>query len=294
VKPPAFEYRRCASLDEALGLLAENGPDARIIAGGQSLMPMLNFRLLRPSLLVDIGRIPGLDGLAETADGVEIGAMVRHRRLETDPLVAARFPVLAEAMSHVAHLAVRNRGTMGGSLSHADPAAELPMMALLLDAEITIAGGADGRRTLAARDFFLGSLATALAPEEMVTAVRLPWLPDRTGWGFEEFAPRAGDFATAAAAALITRAPDGRAREVRLALMGVHETALRVPAAEALLRGERRDPERIARAAAIARDAVEPNTDLRASADFRRHLVEVQVRRVLHAAWDRATEEGDA
>jgi len=286
MKPPPFDYRRCTSLEEALGLLSQHGADAKVLAGGQSLMPMLNFRLLRPTMLVDIGRIAALSGVAEDAGGITIGALTRHRILQTDPRVATRFPVLAEAMSHVAHLAIRNRGTIGGSLSHADPAAELPMMALLLDATLTLRreGGA---REVAAADFFLGSLVTALEPEELLTAVRLPALPAGAGWGFEETAPRAGDFATAAAAAILTRR-GGAVTSARIAVMGVHETALRLSDVETMLIGG--GPERFADAARMAPGAVEPNSDLRGSADLRRRLVEVQVGRVLASAWSRTTE----
>ncbi|WP_431305679.1 FAD binding domain-containing protein [Sediminicoccus sp. BL-A-41-H5] len=284
MKPPPFDYRRCASLEEALSLLATHGTEAKLLAGGQSLMPMLNFRLLRPAILVDIGRIAALDGITEDARGLTIGALARHRVLETDARIATHFPVLAEAMAHVAHLAVRNRGTIGGSLSHADPAAELPMMALLLDATLRLTRQ-DGAREIPAADFFLGSLATALEPEEVLTAIHLPFLPPGTGWGFAETAPRAGDFATAAAACLLTRR-GGVITMARIALMGVHETALRIPAAEAALLGQ--GPGAFAEAARIARDAVEPNSDLRASADLRRHLVEVQLGRVLAAAWEKA------
>jgi CO/xanthine dehydrogenase FAD-binding subunit len=284
MKPPPFDYRRCISLEEALALLAQHGAEAKLLAGGQSLMPMLNFRLLRPALLVDIGRIGALEGISENAAGLSIGALTRHRALESDSRIAAHFPVLAEAMAHVAHLAVRNRGTIGGSLSHADPAAELPMMVLLLDATLHLSSQG-GQRDIPAAEFFLGSLTTALEPDEMLTAIHLPLLPPGTGWGFAEAAPRAGDFATAAAACVLTR-QGGAVTMARIAVMGVHETALRIPAAEQALLGA--GPSAFATAARIARGAVEPNSDLRASADLRRHLVEVQVGRVLAAAWERA------
>jgi len=286
MKPPPFDYRRCTELEEALGLLARHGADAKVLAGGQSLMPMLNFRLLRPAMLVDIGRIDALSGITERAHGITIGALTRHRVLETDPCIAARFPVLAHAMTHVAHLAIRNRGTIGGSLSHADPAAELPVMALLLDATLTLAREG-ATRDVAAAEFFLGSLVTVLEPEEVLTAVHLPALPAGSGWGFEEAAPRAGDFATAATAAILTRQA-GAVTSARIAVMGVHETPLRLHDAEAALTGG--GTERFAEAARIARAAVEPNSDLRASSDLRRQMVEVQVGRALHSAWARATE----
>lgn len=284
MKPPPFDYRRCTTLEEALALLAQHGPEAKLLAGGQSLMPMLNFRLLRPALLVDIGRIAALEGITEDAHGLTIGALTRHRVLETDGRIATHFPVLAEAMAHVAHLAVRNRGTIGGSLSHADPAAELPMMTLLLDATLRLERQA-GRREVAAAEFFLGSLTTALEPDEMLTAIHLPFLPPGAGWGFAEVAPRAGDFATAAASCVLTRR-GGAVTTARIAVMGVHETALRLPSAEQALLGQ--GPAAFATAARLAREAVEPNSDLRASGDLRRHLVEVQVARVLAAAWERA------
>lgn len=284
MKPPPFDYRRCTSLDEALAVLTQHGAEAKLLAGGQSLMPMLNFRLLRPALLVDIGRIAALERITEDAGGLTIGALTRHRVLETDPSIAAHFPVLAEAMAHVAHLAVRNRGTIGGSLSHADPAAELPMMTLLLNATLRLERQG-GRREIPAAEFFFGSLTTALDPDEMLTAIHLPFLPLGAGWGFAETAPRAGDFATAAAACVLTRT-GGAVTMARIAVMGVHETALRLPAAEAALLGQ--GPAAFATAARLARAAVEPNSDLRASADLRRHLVEVQVGRVLAAAWERA------
>ena len=284
MKPPPFDYRRCCSLDATLAALAELGGEAKLLAGGQSLMPMLNFRLLRPAVLLDIGRLSGLAGVTAEPGGLRIGALTRHRQLETDALVAQHFLLLPAAMAHVAHLAIRNRGTLGGSLSHADPAAELPMLALLLDATLEL-HRAGAERLVAARDFFLGSLTTALEPDEMLTAIHLPFLPAGAGWGFAEFAPRAGDFATAAAAAVLTRR-NGVVTEARLALMGVHPTPLRIPTAEAVLRGA--GPAAFADAAALARAAIEPNTDLRGSAELRRHLVQHLVTRVLAAAWESA------
>src|ERR1700685_649416 len=187
MKPPAFDYIAADSLARAVAALAGAGGDAKIIAGGQSLVPMLNFRMLRPSILVDINRIAGLDAIEETSGAIRVGALTRHYQLETSPLIAKHLPVLSCAMTHVAHLAIRNRGTIGGSLAHADPAAELPMMALLLDAELRVAS-ASGERTVAARDFFLGVLTVDLASGEIITAIVLPKLPPRTGWGFEEVA----------------------------------------------------------------------------------------------------------
>lgn len=291
MKPPPFKYLAAASIEEAVSALAAGTGEAKLLAGGQSLVPMLNFRLLAPEVVVDINRIPGLDAIREAPDGgLRIGALVRHHALETSALVAERFPVLAAAMRHVAHLAVRNRGSIGGSLAHGDPAAELPLMAVLLEARIT-AVGPDGERQIEAADFFEGALTTALAETEIVTEITLPALPPGTGWGFEEVARRSGDFALAAVAATLACA-GGKVREARLAVTGAGEIPLRISAAEALLKDKALDPAAIEAAAALAREAVQPNDDLHASADYRRHLVGVLSRRSLKAAWRRAAGAG--
>jgi carbon-monoxide dehydrogenase medium subunit len=289
LKPPPFKYVSVASVAEAVSALAAGAGEAKLLAGGQSLVPMLNFRLLAPEFLVDINRIPGLDAIREVPDGgLRIGALARHHALETSALVAERFPVLAAAMRHVAHLAVRNRGSIGGSLAHGDPAAELPLLALLLGARIT-AVGIDGNRQIDATDFFEGALTTALTETEVVTEITLPALPPGTGWGFEEVARRSGDFALAAVAATLTRAGEA-VGEARLAVTGAGETPLRIITAENLLKGKVPDPEAIESAATLARDSVQPNDDLHASADYRRHLVGVLSQRALNAAWRRACE----
>lgn len=287
MKPAPFDYVVADSVESAVAALGDAGGDGKIIAGGQSLVPMLNFRLLRPSVLVDINRIPGLAGVEDRGGSIRIGALTRHVVLETSDIVATHFPVLSEAMTFVAHLAIRNRGTIGGSLSHADPAAELPMMAMLLDARIGIASGA-GRRTVAPADFFLGALTTGLGDDDLVTDIELPKLPAGTGWGFEEVARRSGDFALACVAATISMA-DGVMGEVRIGMMGVGETAMRASDAETMLTGQPRlTDELIDEAVASIRGVVEPNTDLHASSDYRRHLVGVLARRALLAAWRRA------
>jgi carbon-monoxide dehydrogenase medium subunit len=286
MKPAAFEYVVADSVEMAVASLAQAGGDAKIIAGGQSLVPMLNFRLLRPSVLVDINRIPGLAHVREDGNVVRVGALTRHFRLETDPLIAAHFPVLREAMAHVAHLAIRNRGTIGGSLSHADPAAELPMMAMLLDAELRIVSSA-ATRTVAARDFFRDALSVDLAEDEIVTEIVLPKLPPNTGWGFEEVARRSGDFALAAVAMTLALS-DGRIAQARIAMTGVAPTARRVAEAERLLIGQRLDDGVGSDVIEAVRAAAEPPTDLHASSDYRRHLVGVLAARALAAAWSRA------
>jgi CO/xanthine dehydrogenase FAD-binding subunit len=288
MKPPAFDYIAADSIAMAVAALAQAGDDAKIIAGGQSLVPMLNFRMLRPSVMVDINRIVGLNVIAETSEAIHVGALTRHYQLETSPLITRHLPVLSCAMTHVAHLAIRNRGTVGGSLAHADPAAELPMMALLLDAELRIASAA-GERTMAARKFFVGALTVDLAASEIVTEVVLPKLPPRTGWGFEEVARRHGDFALAAVAATLT-VSDGAIKQARIALTGVGSKALRAHEAEGLLTGHALDPELTHRVIAAVRATIKPETDLHASSDYRRHLAGVLTGRALAAAWRRAHE----
>jgi aerobic carbon-monoxide dehydrogenase medium subunit len=288
MKPAPFAYAAPRSVEEAVALLAAENGEAKLLAGGQSLVPMLNFRLLEPAMLIDINGIAGLDGIAETPDGLRIGALARHRALETSPLITARLPIIPAAMAEVAHLAIRNRGTIGGSLAHADPAAELPLLTLLLEAKI-VAASARGRRTLAARDFFAAALTTALEPDELVTEIALPGLAAHHGWGFAEFAQRAGDFALAAVGAIVALEA-GRCRMARIALGGVGPTPLRADAAEALLRGASPDAAAIAAAARQAAESAEPVSDLHASAEYRRHLVEVLARRALGDAAARAKE----
>ena len=281
MKPAPFDYVRAASIDEAVAALAAND-GAKVIAGGQSLVPMLNFRLVDASLFVDINGIDGLSGITDVDNGgIRIGALTRHFELETSALIRDRYPVLHEAMKHVAHLAIRNRGTIGGSLSHADPAAELPAMSVLLDAEI-IATGPGGERRIAAADFFEAPLTTSLEPEEIVTAVEIPALPDGAGWGFEEFAQRRGDFAVAGIAALVCK--DGDALSgVRIAVFGAHDTPLRATAAEQAMVSSGVDA-----AVEALRAEIDPTDDLHGSADYRRHLAGVLCGRVLHAATERA------
>jgi CO/xanthine dehydrogenase FAD-binding subunit len=290
MKPAAFDYVVADNLDMAVASLAQAGADGKIIAGGQSLVPMLNFRLLRPSILIDINRIDGLSFVEDSGPHIRVGALTRHYQLETSPIVARYLPVLGCAMSYVAHLAIRNRGTIGGSLSHADPAAELPMMALLLDAQIHVASST-GKRVIAARDFFLDTMTVDLGPCDIVTEIVLPKLPPKTGWGFEEVARRSGDFALAAVAVTLTVSA-GVIAQARVALTGVGPTALRAGEAEALLVGRALEPQLTGALVDAIRAAIEPETDLHASSDFRRHLAGVLTARALAAAWRRADEGG--
>ena len=286
MKPAAFEYVVANSIEQAVAALAQAGGDAKILAGGQSLVPMLNFRLLRPAILVDINRIPGLAFIEDAGDAVKIGALTRHHQIETSPVIAKHFPVLSCAMTHVAHLAIRNRGTIGGSLSHADPAAELPMMALLLDAELHIVSD-KGMRTRKARGFFRDALIVDLAEDELLTEIHVPKLPPQTGWGFDEVARRAGDFALAAVAATVS-VSGGAMKEARIALTGVGQTPVRASEAEALLVGQKLEAKLMARVIEAVRAAIKPETDLHASSDYRRQLAGTLVGRALAAALQRA------
>jgi CO/xanthine dehydrogenase FAD-binding subunit len=288
MKPAPFDYIAATSVDMAAAALADGGDDAKIIAGGQSLVPLLNFRLLRPSILIDINRIDSLAFISETATDIRVGALTRHYQLETSPVIARHLPVLSCAMTHVAHLAIRNRGTIGGSLAHGDPAAELPMMALLLDAELHI-GSVAAARITAARDFFLDALTVDLNAGEIVTEIALPKLPPQTGWGFAEVSRRRGDFALAAAAATLAVAA-GAIVEARIALSGIGRTAVRAATAESLLVGHALEPPLVSQAIEAVRAAIGPDTDLHASADYRRHLAGVLTGRALAAAWRRANE----
>jgi CO/xanthine dehydrogenase FAD-binding subunit len=288
MKPATFEYVVADSVVKAVNVLSEARGEAKILAGGQSLVPMLNFRLVRPAILVDINRIPNLAFIEEAANAIKVGALTRHYQLEISPVVAKHLPVLASAMTHVAHLAIRNRGTIGGSLSHADPAAELPMMALLLNAKLHVISS-KGERTVAASDFFRDALTVDLGEDEIVTEIHLPKLPPNTGWGFEEVARRAGDFALAAVAVTVT-ASDGKIAEARIALTGVGPTPVRARKAEALLLGETIEAKLKERVIEAVRAVIAPGSDLHASSDYRRHLAGVLTGRAVSAAWKRATE----
>jgi len=283
MKLPAFEYACPATLAEAVALLAAHDGDAKAIAGGQSLVPMLAFRVTAPALLVDLRKLPGLDRIAIGDDGVRLGALVRWRDILDDKRLARAHPLLVAAVRHVAHYQIRNRGTVGGSVAHADPAAEMPGIAVACEAEIAVTGKA-GKRTIAAKDFFLGALTTALATDEIITEIRLPAWPAGRRFGFEEFALRRGDFAIAAAAVFYDADASGRAANAHVGVVGVGDRPARIPAAEAALDGARVDADTIARAAAATSAAVEPHDDIHASAAYRRALVGTMVERALAAA----------
>jgi len=289
MKPAPFDYLSARSLEAALEALARAGEEGKILAGGQSLLPMLNFRLLKPSLLIDINRVPGLAGVTVGDGRIRIGALTRHYALETSPLIKAHVPVLADAMAHVGHLAVRNRGTIGGSLAHADPAAELPMLTVLCDANLTIRSPR-GTRTIPARGFFTGALTTELAHDEILTEVEVAPFAPGTGWAFAEVARRSGDFALAAmGVTMAVRA--GKAASASIAMTGVAEKPLRATAAEDLLMGRAVDAALIDAAAAAIAAAARPNNDLHASADYRCFLLGALARQTITTAWRRARGE---
>ena len=283
MKPAAFDYAAPGTLDEALGLLARHGANAKVIAGGQSFVPMANFRLLRPELVVDLNRIPSLAYLKETGDGLSVGAMTRHREFEHSDLVRRACPLLAEAVPNIAHAVIRNRGTIGGSLAHADPAAEWPVVAVALGATMVLRN-AKGERLVAARDFFVALMTTALAPEDILVEIRFPRVPPKSGAAFLEVSRRHGDFALVAVAAQLTLDAAGKIAQGRLALGGVSVTPVDANADVASLAG--RSPDTAAFAALGERIAarLQPNEDLHASAQYRREVAAVLVRRALDAA----------
>jgi carbon-monoxide dehydrogenase medium subunit len=283
MKLPQFEYACPTTLAEAVSLLAKSGGTAKPIAGGQSLMPILAFRLASPSLLVDLRKLPGLDKIAIGPDGVRLGAKVRWRDIQDNKALRTAHPLLVNAISHVAHYQIRNRGTVGGSLAHADPAAEMPGIAVTCDAEIAVTG-AKGSRTIRAADFFTGALSTQLASDELITEVKLPAWPASRRWGFEEFARRRGDFAMAAVAVFYDQDGSGRAKDAHIGVIGAGSTPRRLGAAEAALNGKAVDAAAIEAAAKAASAAVDPPDDIHASAEYRRALVGTLVERALARA----------
>jgi carbon-monoxide dehydrogenase medium subunit len=283
MKLPPLEYACPASLSEAVALLASRGGEARPIAGGQSLMPMLAFRIVAPSLLVDLRKLPELRDIKISAEGVRLGAMVRWRDIEDDERLATAHPLLKAAVEHVAHYQIRNRGTVGGSIAHADPAAEMPGIAVTCDAEIAVAGS-KGARTVRADDFFLGALTTTLEHDELITDIRLPAWPAKRRWGFREFSRRRGDFAMAAAAVFYDQDVAGKAINAHVGIIGVGDRPRRLPEVEAVLNGAAIDEATIARAAEVTSATVDAQEDIHASAAYRRSLAGTMVERALGSA----------
>ena len=286
MKPPEFDYAAPTSLDEALDLLTGDA-FAKVLAGGQSLVPLLNLRLAAPSLLVDLRRIPGLDGIERRNGQVAIGAMTRQRRAEHDDAIRSATPLLGVALRHIAHPQIRSQGTIGGSVAHADPAAELPAVLTALDGRIRARGPA-GDRTIEAERFFTGFLSTELGDDEIVTAVELPVAVARTGVGCVEVAQRAGDYALAGAVAQVTLEPEGEVADARVALFGIADRPVRARAVEAALVGEPARSETAAAAGRHAADGLAPRDDPRVPADYRRHLACVVTQRALDQAMEDA------
>jgi len=269
VKPAPFAYKKVRSLDEAVALLGEK--DARLLAGGQSLIATLNMRLSSPSLLIDINGLDGLSGISKKGGAVEVGALARHAQAERSDVIARHAPLIARAMPHIGHPAIRNRGTLGGSIAFADPAAELPACLMALDGEID-ATGPEGKRTIKAQDFFRGLFETALAPQEVLTAIRVPAADKDARVGFAELARRHGDYAIVGLAA--SARVDGKGlSNVRLAYFGVGNTPVRAKKAEAALASGNID-------AAVAALDLDPNDDVLATARLKKHLAGVLLRRV--------------
>ena len=278
MKPAPFKYLRASSTEEAIGLLNEYDGGARILAGGQSLVPLLNMRLLQPDAVVDVNRVAGLSEISEGEGEVRVGALTRYCAVEWSPVIGSRLPLLTEVVRHIGDRQVRSRGTVGGSLAHADPTGEMSLAALALDATIVV-HGPDAVREIAACDFFEGPYATVLAPAEMVTEVRFQ--ARRTVSAFAEHTRRHGDFCVVSVAAVGEPNGNGSWKSIRLALGGVSDRPFVATAASELLTGTTLEPDVVAATGAAAAEAAEPTDDIRASADYRRHLIPIYVRRVL-------------
>jgi CO/xanthine dehydrogenase FAD-binding subunit len=280
MKPPPFDYMDPRSLDEAVGLLAEHGEDGKILAGGQSLVPLLNFRLAQPSVIVDVNRVVELSYLRRRDGRLRIGAMCRQTRLEQSPVAREGWGLLGDALPRIAHPQIRNRGTVGGSAAHADPAAELPVAFSALEARFT-ARSSRGERVLDADEFFVTHLTTALEPDELLVEVEVPPVAEGTGHAFTEYSRRHGDFALGGAAVLYTKNGDGSCTDARIAMLGAADTPLRAREAEAALRGQKLDDDVAAEAAKLAARDIEPTGDIHGSSSYRKRLIEAMVRRAL-------------
>ena len=285
MKPPPFDYCCPDTLDEALALLAEHGDEAKVLAGGQSLVPMLNLRALHPGVLIDINRLPGLDYVTLENGQLRVGALARHKAMLESAAVSEASPLMALAYPYVSHGPIRNRGTLCGNLCHNDPASEMPAVALAGDAEMVLQS-AGGARTVAAEDFFTGTLSTAAEANEILVEVRVPRAPAGQGAGFHEVSPRKGDFAYVAVGATL-QVVDGACSAARIVCAGVGDGPHRARAAEDALAGAAADDDAFRQAAAAAGDSIDPNEDFHADADYRRDLVRSLTRRALADAASR-------
>lgn len=291
MKPASFSYHAPGSIEEALDLMVQHSSvEAKILAGGQSLVPAMNFRVVQPAVLVDINRIPDLNYIHEDGNVLRIGAMTRERQLEFDPLISKHTPLLSEAVPFIAHPQIRNRGTIGGSLVNADPAAELPVLMLALNARLK-AHSVSGERWFDAQDFFVGLFTTALAPEEILVEIEVPCIAPRTGWSFMEVAPRAGDYALMGVAALVSFDETGKCERAKLVYLNAGEGPVVAQGAAKLLEGESIHAELIEEAAALASEKeINPFGNVHTSPDFQRHLANVLTKKTLKQAIQRAGE----
>ena len=287
MKPAPFAYIAARSLEEALSAKAEYGDEGRFLAGGQSLMPAINFRLAQPAVLIDINPLQALDDVRDEANGMLIGAMTRYRTLERNAAVRREQPLVREAIPHIGHPQIRNRGTVGGSLANADPASELPAVMLALGARMR-AQSLRGERWIRAEDFFVGALTTTLAADEILAEIEMPRAAPRTGTCFMEMARRLGDFALMGVAATLTLDQDGCCTDARLAFCGASDRPVRAEDAARSLEGTRLADVEIRQAAALVQGAIDPAGNVHASKEYQRHLAAVLTRRALRAAAERA------
>jgi CO/xanthine dehydrogenase FAD-binding subunit len=290
MKPAPFEYYVPDSLEEALSLLREHGDEAKLLAGGQSLVPAMNFRVVQPAVLIDLNRVKELAYIRDEQQALRVGAMTRERELERNSLVSTQVPLLAEAMPHVAHPQIRNRGTLGGSLANADPAAELPVIMTALGARFKVRS-ASGERWIEVPEFFLGLFTTALASDEILVETELPFISPRTGWSFLEVAPRAGDYALMGVAASLRLDPGGVCQQARLVYLNAGEGPVDAREAARLLVGRSIDEDCIRSAAALAsQKEITPFGNIHSSPAFQRHLADVLTRKALRQALQRLQE----
>ena len=287
MKPAPFRYVAARTLEQALQLKAEFGEDARFLAGGQSLVPTMNFRLTQPAILIDINPLDGLAGVRNGGDRLTIGALTRYRSLERDPATVRHLPLIHEALPHIAHPQIRNRGTIGGNLAHADPASEMPAIVLALAGRLR-AQSTKGERWIDAADFFVGALTTALDPDEMLTEVELPTVPPRSGACFMEVSRRRGDFAIIGVACTVRLDADGRCREARIGLCNAGDGPVFAEQAAKSLAGRRLGVKEIAEAAELVQGAIDPGGSIHASKEFQRHIAGVLTARALATANKRA------
>lgn len=290
MKPAPFEYHVPDSIEQALDLMSQHADEAKILAGGQSLVSAMNFRVIQPSVVIDLNRVAELSYIHAEGNVIRVGAMARERHLEFDTSIAKRLPLLTEAMPHIAHPQIRNRGTIGGSIVHADPAAELPVLMLALSARLK-ARNVSGERWIDAQDFFAGMFTTALAPDEILVEIEMPFMPARTGWSFMEVAPRAGDYALMGVAVLVTLEKNGKCKKAKLVYLNAGDGPVDAKEAAKILEGEKLNDKLIESASAMASGKeINPFGNVHTSPDFQRHLANVLTKKALKQAMQRAEE----